>query len=62
MIYGLYIFLLLTVGVLVLGLIGFARNSESYQKNANKLMRLRILFQFFALIFALLFIAFAGGR
>ncbi len=56
MIYAMWFFMMLTVGVLVIGLLGFSRDSKFYQKNANKLMRLRILFQLIALIFAMLLI------
>ncbi len=62
MVFFLILFLLATVVVLVVGLIGFARNSESYRKNANKLMRMRILFQFLALIVAMIMIALAAGN
>ncbi len=61
MVYLLILFLVLTVAVLVFGLIGYARNSESYQRNANKLMRLRIIFQFLALVFAMIIVAMAAG-
>ncbi len=61
MAYLLILFLFLTVGVLIVGLVGFSRNSESYQRNANKLMRYRILFQFLALVVAMAIIAMAAG-
>lgn len=56
MIYFLWFFMMLTVVVLVIGLIGFATNKDFNKKYANKLMRLRILFQFIALVFAMLLI------
>lgn len=37
--------MLATVGVLVLGIVGFAFNGKFYQRNSNKLMRMRVLFQ-----------------
>jgi hypothetical protein len=37
--------MLATVGVLVLGIVGFAVNGKFYQRNSNKLMRMRVLFQ-----------------
>lgn len=50
-----------TLGILVVGLIGFARNGEFYKKNANKLMRARVIGQGIALLlFAL--IMFMMGR
>jgi hypothetical protein len=39
-----------TTIVLIIGLVGFARGGEFNRKNANKLMRLRILFQAGAII------------
>ncbi|MGZ0186945.1 MAG: twin transmembrane helix small protein [Alphaproteobacteria bacterium] len=39
-----------TAIVLIIGLVGFARGGEFNRKNANKLMRLRILFQAGAII------------
>ncbi len=62
MIYLMMLFLVATVAVLIIGLIGYARNSERYQRNANKLMRYRILFQFLTLIFALIVIAMAAAN
>lgn len=47
-----------TVVVLVLGIVGFAFNGKFYQRNSNKLMRARVLFQGIAiLILGLLTIA-----
>lgn len=44
-----------TLGILVVGLIGFARNGPFYKKNANKLMRARVIGQGIALLlFALI--------
>ena len=39
-----------TLIVLVIGLISFAMNGSFYQKHANHLMRLRVLFQGLAVI------------
>jgi len=39
-----------TLAVLVIGLISFAMNGSFYQKHANHLMRLRVLFQGLAVI------------
>jgi uncharacterized protein YqhQ len=39
-----------TLVVLVIGLISFAMNGSFYQKHANHLMRLRVLFQGLAVI------------
>ena len=39
-----------TLVVLVIGLISFAMNGPFYQKHANHLMRLRVLFQGLAII------------
>jgi Mn2+/Fe2+ NRAMP family transporter len=50
-----------TLAILVVGLIGFARNGEFYKKNSNNLMRARVISQGIALIlFAL--IMFLAGR
>ncbi len=37
--------MLATLGVLVVGVVSFALNGPFYQKNSNKLMRLRVLGQ-----------------
>ena len=39
-----------TAIILIIGLVGFARGGEFNRKNANKLMRLRILFQAGAIV------------
>ncbi len=50
-----------TLAILVVGLVGFARNGEFYKKNSNNLMRARVIGQGIALIlFAL--IMFLAGR
>ncbi len=43
--------MLATLVVLVTGIVSFAVNGEFYRKNANKLMRLRVLLQGLALVF-----------
>ena len=51
-----------TLIILVVGLIGFARNGPFYQKHSNNLMRLRILGQGLALaIFALIMFMFGSN-
>ena len=40
-----------TLLVLVLGVVSFAVHGDFYKRNANKLMRLRVLFQGLALAF-----------
>ena len=40
-----------TLLVLVVGVVSFAINGDFYKRNANKLMRLRVLFQGLALAF-----------
>jgi hypothetical protein len=47
---------LLVVLVLLLGVGGFARGGEFNRKYANKLMRLRILAQFIAVLLIVLFV------
>lgn len=39
-----------TVVVLVTGIVGFALNGKFYQRNSNKLMRLRVMFQGLAIL------------
>ncbi|MEM9550834.1 MAG: twin transmembrane helix small protein [Pseudomonadota bacterium] len=56
----LYILILLAMAavviVLTLGIGGFAKGGAFNQKNANKLMRLRLLFQFIAVVLIALFV------
>ncbi|WNK00659.1 HIG1 domain-containing protein [Thalassospiraceae bacterium LMO-JJ14] len=42
--------MLATLAILVVGLIGFARNGPFYKKHANNLMRARVIGQGLALI------------
>ena len=44
------------VGVLLIGIGGFAKGGEFNRKNANKLMRLRLILQFVAVLLILLFV------
>ena len=45
-----------TLGVLFFGLISMARSGEFNKRNANKLMRLRVLMQFGAVVLFVLLI------
>lgn len=51
---------LAVLGVLIIGVGGFARGGEFNRKNANKIMRLRILLQFIAVILIVAFVYFSG--
>ncbi|KIC12487.1 hypothetical protein RA19_02335 [Leisingera sp. ANG-M1] len=46
------------VVALVVGIGGFGKGGEFNRKNANKMMRLRILFQFIAVVLLLAYIYF----
>ena len=50
--------MLATLGVLLTGLISFAKGGDFHKRNANKLMRWRVGLQFLAVIFFLIFIFF----
>ncbi len=50
---------LAVLGVLVVGVAGFARGGEFNKKYANKIMRLRILLQFVAVVLIVAFVYFA---
>ena len=52
---------LLVLVILLVGIGGFATGSEFNRKHANKIMRLRILAQAFAVVLILLFVFFQGG-
>lgn len=45
-----------TLGVLFFGLVSMARGGEFNKRNANKLMRLRVLMQFVAVVLFVLLI------
>lgn len=47
--------------VLMVGIIGFSRGSEFNRKHANKIMRLRIVLQFIAILLILLFLWLRSG-
>ena len=52
---------LAVLGVLLIGIGGFARGGEFNKKHANKVMRLRLLLQFVAVILILIFVWFTKG-
>ncbi len=47
------------LGVLVIGVLGFARGGEFNKKYANKIMQLRIALQFVAVLLILAFVYFS---
>ncbi|MBA3324580.1 MAG: twin transmembrane helix small protein [Rhodobacteraceae bacterium] len=47
------------LGVLMLGIFGFARGGDFNKKHANRIMRLRLLFQFVAVLLIVAFVYFA---
>ncbi len=47
------------LGVLVVGVFGFARGGEFNKKHANRIMRLRLLLQFLAVLLIIAFVYFA---
>ncbi len=51
---------LLVLGILAVGIGGFAKGGEFNRKNANKLMRYRIGAQFVAVLLILLFVWLRG--
>lgn len=52
---------LAVLGVLMVGVIGFAKGGEFNKKYANKIMRLRIVLQFVAVMLILLYIWLRNG-
>lgn len=52
---------LAVLAVLMVGVGGFARGGDFNKKYANKLMRLRILLQFVAVVLIVAFVYFARG-
>ncbi|MEX0367934.1 twin transmembrane helix small protein [Ruegeria sp. HKCCD8929] len=48
------------VAVLVIGIGGFAKGGEFNAKYGNKMMRLRLLFQFIAVVLIVLYVALRG--
>jgi len=54
---------LIVLGILLVGIGGFARGGEFNRKHANRIMRYRIAAQFIAVLLILAFVAFGGmGR
>jgi hypothetical protein len=51
---------LAVLAVLMVGVAGFARGGEFNRKYANKIMRLRLLLQFIAVLLILAFVALAA--
>ncbi|PZQ46716.1 MAG: twin transmembrane helix small protein [Rhodovulum sulfidophilum] len=51
---------LVTVGVLLVGVGGFAKGGDFNRKYANKIMRLRLLAQFIAVVLIVLFVYFSS--
>lgn len=51
---------LAVLAVLMVGVYGFARGGEFNKKYANKIMRLRLLLQFVAVLLILAFVALAA--
>lgn len=51
---------LVVLGVLMVGVGGFARGGDFNNKYANKIMRLRLLAQFVAVLLILAFVYFSG--
>lgn len=51
---------LVTVGVLILGVGGFAKGGDFNRKYANKIMRLRLLAQFIAVALIVAFVYFSS--
>ena len=52
---------LAVLAILLVGIGGFARGGEFNRKHANKVMRLRILAQFLAVVLILAFVWFRRG-
>lgn len=51
---------LLVLGVLIVGVGGFARGGAFNAKYANKIMRLRLLMQFIAVVLIVIFVYVSG--
>ncbi len=54
--------MLVVVGILMVGIGGFAKGGEFNRKHANRLMRYRIGAQFVAVVLILLFVWLQGGN
>lgn len=50
------VFMLLTLGSLLVGVFAMGKGGEYNKKNSNKLMRYRVWFQALALLFLILFV------
>jgi hypothetical protein len=50
---------LAVLGVLIVGVLGFARGGEFNKKYANKIMRLRLILQFAAVVLIVAFVYFS---
>lgn len=59
--YLIIIAILATAGVLLIGLAGFAKGGDFNRKHANKIMRLRLLLQFIAVIMIALYAFLQSG-
>lgn len=51
--------MVLVLGILMVGIGGFAKGGEFNRKHANKIMRYRIIAQFFAVLLILAFVYFS---
>ena len=49
-----------TLGVLIVGIVGMASNSDFHRRNSNKLMRARVVMQAVALVFFAIVLFLAG--
>ncbi|OIQ28610.1 MAG: hypothetical protein BM562_12425 [Alphaproteobacteria bacterium MedPE-SWcel] len=49
------------VAALAIGIGGFGAGGDFNRRNANKMMRLRIFFQFLAVVLMVAFVYFSGG-
>lgn len=52
---------LAVLGVLIVGVVTFGKGGDFNRRNANKLMRLRLLLQFIAVILIVLFVFLRGN-
>ena len=52
---------LAVVAVLLVGVLGFARGGDFNRRHANRIMRLRLLAQFVAVVLIVLFVYFSSG-
>ena len=50
-----------TLGVLVLGILSFAKSGEFHKRNANKIMRWRVGLQFLTVVLFMTWIYFTHG-